>query len=364
MAVFVEACRQRNSLVSGTLSSGADGHISGSVDYDVFGKPVAETGVFVGSAGGSDATSGGISALVFAYAGKPYDSVTGLSDYGFRDYASGLARFTTVDPIRDGSNWYAYCNSDPINYVDAWGLTASDNNSSNNGMYGERYHNGQYVLTVDVNNPEAFEAAMSAYSGVRKYGAAGTTPVDSIALTDSSGQIIHTFSDEEAMLRYAGYESTGNSSNNSGWSLTVGVFASAGAGVGGQVSGGLVFGYSKTNGMSIGFTSTQSMGAAYTAAVSAGVFMSFDSSSPETGILKTATRGGSYTGGICLGGDVTMTIDTTQPDISASITGSQGGPKSLKLGIGESATKVEAHVYTNITETKVWSFGDVMRAFK
>ena len=103
-----------------TLSSGADGHVSRTVDYDIFGKPVTETGVFVGSAGGS----GGISALVFAYAGKPYDPVTGLSDYGFRDYAPTLARFTTIDPIRDGSNWYAYCNSDPVNYVDLWGLDA------------------------------------------------------------------------------------------------------------------------------------------------------------------------------------------------------------------------------------------------
>ncbi len=82
--------------------SDADGRVSGTVDYDVFGEPVTETGVFVGSAGGS----GGISALVFAYAVKPYDPVTGLSDYGFRDYAPSLARFTTVDPIRDGSNWY------------------------------------------------------------------------------------------------------------------------------------------------------------------------------------------------------------------------------------------------------------------
>ncbi len=108
-----------------TPSSGADGHVSGSVDYDVFGKPVTETGVFAGSAGGS----GGISALVFAYAGKPYDPVTGLSDYGFRDYAPSLARFTTVDPIRDGSNWYAYCNSDPVNYVDMWGLKPVEGSS-------------------------------------------------------------------------------------------------------------------------------------------------------------------------------------------------------------------------------------------
>ena len=114
MAVFTKTCRQKDSHVFITLSSGADGHISGSVDYDVFGEPVTETGVFAGY--------GGISALVFAYAGKPYDSVTGLSDYGFRDYAPAQARFTTVDPIRDGSNWYAYCNADPVNFVDMWGL--------------------------------------------------------------------------------------------------------------------------------------------------------------------------------------------------------------------------------------------------
>ena len=118
MAVFAETCRQRNSRFFTTHSSDADGRVSGSVEYDVFGKVVTETGVFVSSSGGS----GGISALVFGYAGKPYDSVTGLSDYGFRDYAPSLARFTTIDPIRDGSNWYAYCNSDPVNYVDLWGL--------------------------------------------------------------------------------------------------------------------------------------------------------------------------------------------------------------------------------------------------
>ena len=145
MAVFAEACRRKGSRFSGTLSSaqgnllymfalantqsGADGHVSGSVDYDIFGEPVTETGVFASASGGS----GGISSIVFAYVGKPYDSVTGLSDYGFRDYAPTLARFTTVDPIRDGSNWYAYCNSDPVNYVDAWGLCTSDSATVQSG---------------------------------------------------------------------------------------------------------------------------------------------------------------------------------------------------------------------------------------
>jgi hypothetical protein len=33
-----------------------------------------------------------------------------------------VARFTTVDPIRDGANWFAYVNNDPVNWVDLWGL--------------------------------------------------------------------------------------------------------------------------------------------------------------------------------------------------------------------------------------------------
>ncbi|MDR1443264.1 MAG: hypothetical protein LBI94_00110, partial [Treponema sp.] len=38
------------------------------------------------------------------YTGKPYDTVTGLYNYGYRDYKPETARFTTIDPIRDGSN--------------------------------------------------------------------------------------------------------------------------------------------------------------------------------------------------------------------------------------------------------------------
>ena len=40
-------------------------------------------------------------------------------------------RFTTVDPIRDGSNWFAYVNNDPVNYVDLWGVLASDGKIQN-----------------------------------------------------------------------------------------------------------------------------------------------------------------------------------------------------------------------------------------
>jgi RHS repeat-associated protein len=62
--------------------------------------------------------------------GKPYDTATGLYNYGYRDYQPEAARFTTVDPIRDGTNWFVYVNNDPVNWVDLWGLNASDKNNS------------------------------------------------------------------------------------------------------------------------------------------------------------------------------------------------------------------------------------------
>ena len=53
-----------------------------------------------------------------------------MYDYGFRDYSPVSARFTTIDPIRDGSNWFSYVVNDPVNYVDLFGLTASDSKIS------------------------------------------------------------------------------------------------------------------------------------------------------------------------------------------------------------------------------------------
>ncbi|HUH43735.1 MAG TPA: RHS repeat-associated core domain-containing protein, partial [Treponemataceae bacterium] len=84
-----------------------DGLNANYYDYDVFGKPFGEINDY-------------------GYVGKPYDPVTGLSNYGYRDYSPKTARFTTVDPIRDGHNWYAYCSNDPVNFVDLWGLEAGD----------------------------------------------------------------------------------------------------------------------------------------------------------------------------------------------------------------------------------------------
>ena len=89
------------------------------IEYDIFG------GIYKGNSPYG---------LETGYTGKPYDSVTGLSDYGFRDYSPAYARFMTEDPIRDGENWFAYVGNNPVNWVDPWGLEAG-NCSDNKKQY-------------------------------------------------------------------------------------------------------------------------------------------------------------------------------------------------------------------------------------
>ncbi len=63
--------------------------------------------------------------------------------------------------------------------------------------------NNQNVITVCINDTTGFDDAANAYFGVLKYGAAGNSTIDSISLTDSTGKIIHTFSNDEAIKQYA-----------------------------------------------------------------------------------------------------------------------------------------------------------------
>jgi RHS repeat-associated protein len=100
------------------------GIVEGRYEYDAFGQP------YKGD------LSGGMN---LGYTGKPYDTTTGLYNYGYRDYKPQAARFTTLDPIRDGRNWFAYVNNDPVNWVDLWGLWGQATQ-----MAVERNNNQQY----------------------------------------------------------------------------------------------------------------------------------------------------------------------------------------------------------------------------
>ena len=102
----------------GSISSISDisGYQIGSYTYDVFGSLIQ--GDLTGSTD-------------LGYLGKQNDPTSRLYNYGYRDYKPESARFTTVDPIRDGTNWFAYVNNDPVNHIDLWGLCeGSDNEES------------------------------------------------------------------------------------------------------------------------------------------------------------------------------------------------------------------------------------------
>ena len=110
----------------------------GAISYDIFGSPYQKSGSFLAN-----------DSLDFGYLGKPYNSDTELYDYGFRDYSPEIARFTTIDPIRDGRNWYSYVVNDPVNYVDLWGLCGSENDGKK--LTDEQLATAKFFLGESIN---------------------------------------------------------------------------------------------------------------------------------------------------------------------------------------------------------------------
>ena len=104
-------------------------------DYDVFGQPLQDRP----------------ERFRHGFNGKEYDGWTGLYYYGFRDYASLYGRFTTVDPIQDGHNWYSYVNSDPVSWLDPWGLKPCEQQS------GEDKKRESYQQSCE--NPKSYTVA-------------------------------------------------------------------------------------------------------------------------------------------------------------------------------------------------------------
>ncbi len=73
------------------------------------------------------------------------------------------ARFTTIDPIRDGSNWFAYCNNEPVNFQDLWGLECVSDN-------GFDYSRG--------GNPHAQEVMEAALDTLKKTASGTESPLN------------------------------------------------------------------------------------------------------------------------------------------------------------------------------------------
>ncbi|MDO5398909.1 MAG: RHS repeat-associated core domain-containing protein [bacterium] len=62
----------------------------------------------------------------FRYCGEYYDKETDNIYLRARYYDSSTGRFISEDPIKDGLNWYSYCNGNPVMFSDPSGLAPGD----------------------------------------------------------------------------------------------------------------------------------------------------------------------------------------------------------------------------------------------
>ena len=198
------------------------------IEYDVFG------GIYKGNSPYG---------LETGYTGKPYDAVTGLSDYGFRDYSPAHARFITEDPIRDGENWFAYVGNNQVNWVDPWGLSESDGVSKTlentafvlgtiNSLDG-----GSKIATELIKSGQSFMKAGNKIAWGDPYGQGWKNGMKMIFDGSKTTEIGKSFSKLGKMGKYSGVVGTGLQVVQAGYELRKGNTRYA-FGIGGNIVGG------------------------------------------------------------------------------------------------------------------------------
>jgi len=122
-ATYTPGISERRSSTTTFLHSGlknADSQtgtgqtIGATKQYDAFGNVLASTGTWKGP---------------FGYAGSfgyQEDADSSLKLLGHRYYDASIGRFLTRDPVKDGRNWFVYCEGKPTKHVDPEGLEWHD----------------------------------------------------------------------------------------------------------------------------------------------------------------------------------------------------------------------------------------------
>jgi len=113
-------CTDANGTVIAAAYSGTLGKKSFAMQYDGSGIPYVKASDSPNN--WNDSSKMLLYKINTFFCGKQVDSSKMWYNFGYRDYDSTTARFTTLDPICAGLNWYVYCNSDPVNFFDPDGL--------------------------------------------------------------------------------------------------------------------------------------------------------------------------------------------------------------------------------------------------
>ncbi len=110
----VNVTYHHDQLNSVTALTGHAGATEATVSYDVFGKPLSETGSVSND---------------MLFTGREYDRDSGLYYYRARYYDPEIGRFTSEDPLgfNAGINFYVYVNNNPINLNDPTGMEPPEN---------------------------------------------------------------------------------------------------------------------------------------------------------------------------------------------------------------------------------------------
>jgi RHS repeat-associated protein len=148
-----------NQLNSSTYILNKDGTTRAHIIYDEWGKPLTPTNQGINNAAVENVNN---------FTGYTYDEVLGIYYAQARFYNPEIKRFLTIDPLKDRLNWYAYCESNPVNKVDMYGTTTLNFNGQRYdiGNSFEKDGNTMYAMRKVV----AAVRNMSENDAITKYG--------------------------------------------------------------------------------------------------------------------------------------------------------------------------------------------------
>lgn len=126
-----------NSSTSGVRYYSKDHLGSSSAITDAVGNLVLRT---VNAPYGSEVYNQGSGDVSYKFTDKEKDN-TGLNYFGARFYDPEMGRFISVDPAKDGWNWYAYCNGNPVKLVDLNGKQPVKAQSGTANRFAEEMNN-------------------------------------------------------------------------------------------------------------------------------------------------------------------------------------------------------------------------------
>lgn len=143
-------CYDGNGNITEYLTEENAGTVKVHYEYDSFGKILKKTGDIK---------------YLHLFSTKPYDSITELNYYNYRDYDSVSGRWINRDPIEeDGSkNLYAFINNSVINNFDLFGLFCDDECSEGEMEFEDFQYNYHAALTNSENlTPDEVDELYSA----------------------------------------------------------------------------------------------------------------------------------------------------------------------------------------------------------